>query len=225
MRRLVVEFCVGFCVLSVLVLAWQSTRERKRQVAVTKDPPAAALRKALGEIVSLSPSYADPLPPAPNVHGVSRVSNRDNPELTAYFWRGGAPTVSTLAWFIDRRIQTDIVPTFIDLRRPPTTDDRSGKGGRLSPSEEKLLVERFGFRYVSISAMDKNLISVITKALAEGDVYMHCMYGVNRVAYALGRWAEAGHSVGWRKGFRKDQRDWNQGVKFQKTLQVPRAGS
>ena len=54
------------------------------------------------------------------------------------------------------------------------------------------------------------------EALAEGDVYIHCHYGVNRTGFAVGRYATARDLEVDRA--KMGERDWNQGVAFQKRL-------
>jgi hypothetical protein len=107
--------------------------------------------------------------------------------------------------------------TLIDLRHPPFDDDLRGGGGRLTPAGEEKLAAQLGLRYRSVSALDKGLIELIDQALAEGDVYLHCQYGVNRTGFAVGRYATARQLKVDRT--KMGERDWNQGVNFQRARQ------
>jgi hypothetical protein len=146
-------------------------------------------------------------PPGHNIHLVREVDGHR-------FWRGGAPTKETVRSLVDAAIARKLQVTFVDLRSPDTADDRSGKGGRLSPTEEKALAEKSGARYVCISALKKPLVDTLTDSLKRGDVYMHCMYGVNRTGFACARYATALKIDIPRDSLGK--RDWEQGVAFQK---------
>src|SRR5262245_18271703 len=53
-----------------------------------------------------------------------------------FFWRGGAPRRDTLAALAASAKERGVEVTLIDLRHPPTTDDRAGREGRLSPDQE-----------------------------------------------------------------------------------------
>jgi hypothetical protein len=130
-------------------------------------------------------------------------------------WRGGAPRQDTL----QALHRTGHKVTLIDLRHPANTDDKSGKEGRLSPQDEARLSRQLGFRYVSISALDKNLPVVMDQALSRGDVYIHCMYGANRTGFAVGRYATADKVDVPRDGL--GTRDWNEGTDFQQRLERP----
>jgi hypothetical protein len=105
----------------------------------------------------------------------------------------------------------------LDLRHPAWRDDLSGKGGRLSPEGEKQMASELGLRYQSMSAMDPALPAFMAEALRHGDVYIHCMYGVNRTGFAVGRFATADRFQPDRDGL--GERDWTQGVHFQERLE------
>jgi len=161
------------------------------------------LRAAAG-----SPAAAVP-PPGLNVHQVARQGD-------ACFWRGAAPRRATLEALAAAARRRGSAVTLVDLRHPASADDRSGKDGRLSPQEEKRLAGALDLRYYSMSALDRRLIQVLKEALARGNVYVHCMYGVNRTGFAAGRWATAtGASV---DRTRLGPRDWQQGVAFERRL-------
>lgn len=154
-----------------------------------------------------------PLPAAPlavpgfNVHAVEvkKVSR---------ILRGGAPTRATLEALARSARERGVRVTLFDLRSPANADDRSGKGGRLAPAAEAAMAAKLGIGYVRISALDRELVRRIQEARREGDVYFHCMYGVNRTGFAAGRLAcasgESHPTVGTGK------RDWAQGVAFEK---------
>ena len=153
-------------------------------------------------------------PPGFNVYLVRQAGGRS-------FWRGGAPTQATLAALAAAARRRNAPITFIDLRTPPNRDDRSGKGGRLSPTQEQQRVRELGYRYLALSALDPALPARVEAASREGDVYLHCMYGVNRTGFAVGRWAHAvGVSVG-RTGL--GERDWRQGVAHERARRAARA--
>lgn len=148
-----------------------------------------------------------PTPPGHNVHPV--VEHEQH-----LFWRGGGPTRETMLALQASARQHQRPVTLIDLRHPPFDDDRRGGGGRLTPAGEKRLAAQLGLRYRAVSALDKDLIAIIDKALQAGDVYLHCQYGVNRTGFAVARYATAhGLTIDRRK---LGERDWNQGVRFQK---------
>lgn len=159
----------------------------------------------------LLPAQAAPAPPpGPNVHLVrERNGNR--------FWRGGGPRKPTLEALAADARKRGVTLTLIDLRTPANKDDRSGKDGRLAPAHEEALARQLGAKYLPLNALDRSLPKRIDAALQQGDVYMHCMYGVNRTGFATARYArDAGIEV-TRKGLGK--RDWNQGDAFQANLQ------
>src|SRR5205085_2012864 len=56
----------------------------------------------------------------------------------------------------------------------------------------------------------------IEQALRQGDVYMHCMYGVNRTGFATARFARATGEALSHSGL--GARDWRQGDAFQARL-------
>ncbi|MBT9584215.1 hypothetical protein IV102_12810 [bacterium] len=149
-------------------------------------------------------------PPGHNVHLVFKG------EQGTTMWRGGGPRRDTLQALQAAAQQSGRPITLIDLRHPPFADDLRGGGGRLSPTGEEKAARELGLRYRSISALDKNLINVLDDALQQGDVYLHCMYGVNRTGFAVGRYATARDLQVDRK--KMGERDWNQGVNFQRTL-------
>lgn len=152
---------------------------------------------------------ADPhakAPPGFNVHLVDQKgSNR--------FWRGGAPRKDTVEALAASARERHVTITFVDLRTPPNGDDRSGKQGRLSPTDESAAAAKLGQHYLSISALDKNLPERLQSALRQGDVYMHCMYGVNRTGFATARYARSTGTTPDRAGLGKH--DWKQGDAFQ----------
>jgi hypothetical protein len=133
------------------------------------------------------------------------------------FWRGGAPRQDTLKALASAARKRSVPLTLVDLRTPPTSDDRSGKEGRLSPEREAALAKELGLDYVPVSAMDRELVGKVRQALDRGDVYMHCMYGVNRTGFATARYARATGAHPDATGLGK--RDWDQGDRFQKRLQ------
>ncbi len=146
-------------------------------------------------------------PPGFNVHLVeARPGGR--------FWRGGAPRLDTAATLLRSARERRVHLTLLDLRFPPNTDDRLPKGGRLTPDGEKRWAQQAGVTHQPISALDPSLPARIEAALARGDVYLHCMYGVNRTGFAVGRWATARSRNPDRAGLGK--RDWKQGVAFEK---------
>jgi hypothetical protein len=129
------------------------------------------------------------------------------------FWRGGAPKKETLQALSASARARGVKVTLFDLRSPAMADDRSRKGGRLSPVEEAALAAKLGLRYVAINALNRELPARIREALREGDVYIHCMYGVNRTGFAVARYARAAGVEVSRKGL--GARDWKQGTAFQ----------
>jgi hypothetical protein len=136
------------------------------------------------------------------------------------FWRGGAPRDVTLKALAAAAKERGLEVTLVDLRHPPTADDQGGKQGRLSPAAEAALVKQLGLRYVSISALDRKFIPTLQQALKRGDVYMHCMYGVNRTGFATARYARATGKPVPRTGL--GPRDWRQGDAFEARLKKSR---
>lgn len=156
------------------------------------------------------PCRAADVPPTPptglNVHLVVNDS-------THLMWRGGAPRIDTVRALQKAAAARHVTVTFIDLRHPANLDDVSGRGGRLSPVDEEKLARQSGLHYVSMSALDKTLLTRVQQALQEGDVYIHCMYGVNRTGFAVARYATARGIQVERTGM--GDRDWRQGEAFQ----------
>lgn len=152
-----------------------------------------------------------PAPPGFNVRRVLRTP------AGHVFWRGGAPRNDTLDALAANAAARGITVTLIDLRHPPSTDDLSGKGGRLSPDGEAARGAQKGFRYLSISALDKDFNARVDEALARGDVYLHCMYGVNRTGFAAARYARKHRVKISREGLGKN--DWTQGDAFEARLE------
>jgi hypothetical protein len=152
-------------------------------------------------------------PPGFNVHRVGEGE-------AGVFWRGGAPRIETLMALAASARERGVAVSLIDLRHPPTADDRAGRQGRLSPVQEAVLARQLELRYFSVSALDRSLPQVVKKGLAAGDVYMHCMYGVNRTGFATARYARATHQALDRTGL--GARDWRQGDAFQARLEKPR---
>jgi hypothetical protein len=148
-------------------------------------------------------------PPGHNVHLV-----QESP--SGRFWRGGAPGADTLEALARTAKARGKTATLIDLRTPPNRDDQSGKGGRLAPKAEAALAKRLGLRYVAVSALDKALPARLKQAAQSGDVYIHCMYGVNRTGFAVARYARATKQQVDRAGLGK--RDYAQGDAFQARL-------
>jgi hypothetical protein len=106
-------------------------------------------------------------------------------------WRGAAPRQDTVEALAAKAAAHDKTVTIFDLRQPSNDDDRSGKAGRLSPEAEKALADKLHVQYVSVSALEHDLPARIDQALRSGDVYIHCMYGVNRTGFACGRYEVA----------------------------------
>jgi hypothetical protein len=155
-------------------------------------------------------------PPGFNVHLVTLTS-------TTRFWRGGAPKRDTVEALARDARERGVTVTFVDLRKPANSDDRSGKGGRLAPTEEQALAEKHGLRYEAISALDRQLPDRLEAALKRGDIYMHCMYGVNRTGFAAARYAVA---TGTRPSTTSlGKRDWKQGEAFQRRLQPSKSAN
>jgi len=151
-------------------------------------------------------------PPGPNVHLVRESGGRS-------FWRGGAPREETLRALAASAQERNVPVTLFDLRHPANQDDRSGKDRRLSPEREAALARKLGLRYLSISALDRSLPQKLRASLAEGDVYMHCMYGVNRTGFAAARYGRAAGQKLDRKGL--GPHDWEQGDRYQARLEKP----
>jgi len=168
------------------------------------------MRQLLITLFLLSP-WALAQPAAPPGHNVHFVAEDKGGSL---FWRGGSPRSDTLQALQKRAQERQRPITLIDLRRPPTRDDLLGHAGRLTPTGEAQLARGLGLRYRSISALDSDLIQVLDQALKAGDVYIHCMYGVNRTGFAVARYATAHGLKLDRKALGK--RDWQEGVRFQK---------
>ncbi len=155
-----------------------------------------------------APGRSVPEPPSGfNVHLVEIVNGHR-------FWRGGAPTEKTMSALVAASRARGVMLTLIDLRKPANKDDRSGKGGRMSPAAEQRAVAAAGesVRYQALSALAKDLTSRIAAALRTGDVYVHCMYGVNRTGFAIGRHAASTGRAPNRKGL--GERDYRQGVAY-----------
>jgi len=171
--------------------------------------PATVLLACLS-IASVSLAATPTPPPGHNVHLVQEANQ-------SRFWRGGAPRRDTVDALVASAKARGKTVTFVDLRKPANADDKSGKTGRLSPVQEEALAKKLGLRYVGISALDRKLPSVLSEALKVGDIYMHCMYGVNRTGFAAARFARATGATLDRKGLGK--RDWAQGDAFQSRLQ------
>jgi len=176
-------------------------------------PPSLYARAAVGltlcfagGLALAAPAPAPGTPPGFNVH---RVAAHERGAV----WRGGAPRKDTLAALAASAKARWVTVTLIDLRTPPNTDDRSGKAGRLAPKDEAALAAKLGLRYLPVSALSKELPSRIEEAARQGDVYMHCMYGVNRTGFAVARYARATGREVDREGLGK--RDWSQGFAFQ----------
>lgn len=148
-----------------------------------------------------------PAPPAGfNVHLVQQAPG-------GRFWRGGAPRKETLEGLAAAARARGVAVTLVDLRSPANRDDRSGKGGRLSPAQEAAHARRLGLTYLSIPATHPDLPERLRQAVGRGDVYMHCMYGVNRTGFAAARYARALKLAPDRTGL--GRRDWLQGDRFQ----------
>jgi hypothetical protein len=166
-------------------------------------------RPFLGALAALALSttaLAAPAPPGHNVHLV-----RETP--TGRFWRGGAPRRDTLEALAAQARQRGVTVTLVDLRKPANADDRSGKTGRLAPKDEEAAARKLGMRYLAISALDRSLNDRLAAALKQGDVYMHCMYGVNRTGFATARYCRGTGAKVSTQGLGK--RDWQQGDRFQ----------
>jgi hypothetical protein len=148
-------------------------------------------------------------PPGYNVHLVREAKGRR-------FWRGAAPRRDTLEALAASARQRGVPVTLVDLRRPATADDVSGKQSKLSPAGEADAARELGLGYLSLSALDREFATKLWKAVAKGDVYMHCMYGVNRTGFAVARYAYTTGETVDRTGL--GPRDWKQGNAFQARL-------
>lgn len=160
---------------------------------------------APGLVASAAPAS----PPGFNVHLVQE-------QEPSRFWRGGAPKPETVEALAKAAKARGVTVTFIDLRKPANSDDRSGKGGRLSPSAEEALAKKLGLQYEAINALTADLPARLQAAQKRGDVYMHCMYGVNRTGFATARFARATGAKVPDEGLGK--RDWKQGDAFQQRV-------
>lgn len=148
-------------------------------------------------------------PPGRNIHLVQETPS-------GRFWRGAAPGVDTLEALARAAKARGKSATLVDLRTPPSADDRSGKGGRLPPDAEAAQARRLGLRYLAVSALDRKLPERLQQVGRAGDVYIHCMYGVNRTGFAVARFARfTGRPVN-RSGLGK--RDFAEGDAFQARL-------
>ncbi|NDD27385.1 MAG: hypothetical protein EB084_03865 [Proteobacteria bacterium] len=170
-------------------------------------PPSSAPPHATASSASTDTQKGPAPPPGFNVHLVTLANGHR-------LWRGGAPRPDTLAALLASARARGVRVTLLDLRHPPFEDDLSGKGGRLSPDAEKKAASTASSRYLSMSALDPSLLKQIEEALSEGDVYVHCMYGVNRTGFAVGRYATARGASVDRTGL--GERDFNQGEAFQR---------
>lgn len=119
----------------------------------------------------------------PTGHNVFKVLETDRSIL----WRGGAPSKETILELAEFSKKYNRSVTLIDLRKPERAYDLSGDNGGLTSVEEKNLSERNGLNYLRISALDPSFCEVVIDKLKAGDVYLHCMYGVNRTGFAIGR--------------------------------------
>jgi hypothetical protein len=182
-----------------------------------RTPELSALRRAGWAIAtalslgfSAAAGAAVQAPPGHNVHLVQETRN-------TRFWRGGAPRRDTLEALAAAARSRGVTVTLVDLRKPATRDDLTAKGDRLSPAKEEALAKRLGLRYLSISALDQRLDGRLRNLVKQGDVYMHCMYGVNRTGFATARYARAAGIKVSTTALGK--RDWQQGDRFQAGLE------
>ena len=136
--------------------------------------------KILPNKVSFSDSPKDFNPVGHNVFKVLEVDG-------SILWRGGAPTINTILELAEFSKKHNRIVTLIDLRKPERAYDLSGDNGGLTSLKERNLSESKGLNYLRISALDPSFCEVVTDKLKEGDVYLHCMYGVNRTGFAVGR--------------------------------------
>ncbi|GEM_PF-6931894 len=147
----------------------------------------------------------------PTAHNVYKVLEGDRSIL----WRGGAPTKETILELAEFSKKHNRSVTLIDLRKPERDYDRSGDNGGLTIHEEKNLSESNGLNYLRISALDSKFCEVLGEKLKEGDVYLHCMYGVNRTGFAIGRFSIDQGAEYDIEGLGK--RDVRSGEKFEET--------
>lgn len=134
------------------------------------------------------------------------------------FYRGGAPRKDTMEALARAAKAKGKTATLVDLRIKPTfKDDTSGKGGRLTPAQEAAMAKKLGIRYVAINALQKDLPAQLRKFQQHGDIYIHCMYGVNRTGFAVARFAKAAKVKVPTQGLGK--RDVRQGDAFQTRLE------
>lgn len=129
------------------------------------------------------------LPTAANPPGFNVFVVQKKPGSTLY--RGGAPRKDTMESLAKAARAKGKTVTLVDLRTPPFKDDVSGKGGRLSPTQEAAMAKKLGVRYVAINSSKKDLPAQLRGFLKQGDVYVHCMYGVNRTGFTVARYARA----------------------------------
>jgi hypothetical protein len=186
------------------------TDNARRSIATTfrrfsRGAAASLLALALFGAAAAAPEP----PPGFNIHLVRETGS-------SRFWRGGAPRKDTLESLATAARKRGGVVTLFDLRKPANSDDRSSKAGRLSPADEESLARKLGLRYEAVSALDRTLPTRLDEALARGDVYMHCMYGVNRTGFATARYARAERVSVDKTGLGKH--DWKQGDAFQAAL-------
>lgn len=154
------------------------------------------------------------LPAAANPPGFNVYVVQKKPGST--FYRGGAPRKDTMEALAKAARAKGKAVTLVDLRTPPFKDDMSGKGGRLSPAQEEAMAKKLGIRYVAVNALKKDLPAQLKRFQQSGDVYIHCMYGVNRTGFAVARYARA-EKVKYDPE-RLGKRDIKQGDDFQKRL-------
>lgn len=162
---------------------------------------------------ALSPAAAAQVPPGFNVHVVEKKAG-------STFYRGGAPRKDTMEALVKAAKAKGKTVTLVDLRKPAFKDDHSGKGGRLSPAQEATMARKMGARYVAVNALTKDLPAQLRKFQQQGDVYIHCMYGVNRTGFAVARYARA-HKLKV-DTTKLGKRDIKQGDTFQANLERSR---
>ena len=188
-------------------------------LAAQPDYPTAPVRPSPTPIESPTPEPASvvperpvslPPPPAPPGINIHLVHSGEK----GTFWRGAAPLRDTMKALQKEAQLRGRKVTLIDLRHPANADDRSGKSGRLTPAGEEKMASELGLRYRSVSAFERDLPHQIRKALQEGDVYIHCMYGVNRTGFAVARYATAHRLKVERTGL--GPRDWSDGAAYQR---------
>lgn len=142
-------------------------------------------------------------PPGFNIHLVREAYDH-------VLWRGGAPRRDTLEGLQKLAQERHIPLTLIDLRYPSQYYDKDHNEGRLSPAEEARLARALGLRYQTTSSRSAGLPARIDKALQEGDVYVHCMFGVNRTGFTMARYATA-YGLEFDRAFLGES-DWEAGV-------------